>query len=120
MGVSRGLIVFMRIAMAVQVVLGIGFWTGHWTGLVNVHMAVGALFVLAFWVIAVRAIPRAKGLSAFALLWGVVILAFGMMQQRILIGELHWIIRVLHLAIGVAAMSIAERLAAKQSIAATA
>ena len=116
MGVSRVLIVFMRIAMAVQIILGIGFWSGHWSGLVNVHMAVGALFVLSLWVIAGRAIPRAKGLAAFALLWGVVILGFGMMQQSILVGDLHWIIRVLHLAIGVAAMPIAERLSATQAI----
>ena len=110
MGVSRMAAMFMRFAMAVQIILGIGFWTGHWSGLVNVHMAVGLLFVLALWVIAVQALTRAKGLAAFALLWGVVIVAFGMTQQRLLIGDLHWIVRVLHLAVGLAAMSIAERL----------
>ena len=110
MGVSRMAAMFMRFAMAVQIILGIGFWTGHWSGLVNVHMAVGVLFVLALWVIAVQALTRAKGLAAFALLWGVVIVAFGMTQQRLLIGDLHWIVRVLHLAVGLAAMPIAERL----------
>ena len=114
MGVSRMLAMFMRVAMAVEVILGIGFWTGHWYGLVNLHMAVGALFVLALWGIAGIAIAqrRAAGLAAFAFLWGVVVIAVGMTQQRILPGDLHWIIRILHLAIGIAAMPIAERLVA--------
>ena len=116
MVLSRSLLAVMRVAMAVQVIVGIGFWTGHWYGLVNVHMAIGVLYVLAFWVIAGAAIAqkRATGLALFAILWGIVIAAFGMMQQRILPGDLHWIIRVLHLAIGIAALPIAERLAASQ------
>jgi len=116
MVLSRSLLAVMRVAMAVQVIVGIGFWTGHWYGLVNLHMAIGMLYVLALWVIAGAAIAqkRATGLAVFAILWGIVIAAFGMMQQRILPGDLHWIIRVLHLAIGIAAMPLAERLAAGQ------
>jgi|SRR5690349_717703 len=114
MSVSRILLVFMRAAMAVQVILGIGFWTGHWANLVNVHMAIGTLFVVALWVIAgiAAAQERPVGLVAFGFVWGVVVLALGMMQQRILIGDLHWMIRVLHLVVGIAAMPIAERLVA--------
>ena len=112
MSVSRMLLVFMRAAMAVQVILGIGFWTGHWANLVNAHMAIGALFVIALWVIAgiAAAHGRPGGLVAFGFIWGVVVLALGMTQQRILIGDLHWIIRVVHLAVGIAALPIAERL----------
>ena len=119
MGVSRMLLVFMRAAMAVQVIVGIGFWTGHWAGLVNVHMAIGALFVIALWVIAgiAAAHRRPGGLVAFGFVWGVIVLALGMTQQSILVGSLHWIIRVLHLAIGIAAMPIAERLVAGPSAA---
>src|SRR5215471_14333692 len=110
MNVSRMLLVFMRAAMAVQVILGIGFWTGHWTNLVNAHMAIGALYVIALWVIAgiAGAHRRPGGLVAFGFIWGVVVLAFGMTQQRILVGDLHWIIRVVHLVVGIAAMPIAE------------
>ncbi len=112
MRVSRILLVFMRAAMAVLVILGIGFWTGHWANLMNVHMAIGALFVIALWVIAgiAAAHTRPSGLVALGFIWGVVVLALGMTQQRILIGDLHGIIRVLHLAVGIAAMPIAERL----------
>lgn len=116
MPVSRMLIMFMRVAMAFQVIVGIGFWTGNWAGLRNVHMVVGALFVLALWVIAGIAIShrRATKLAAFAFIWGVVVVGFGMAQQGILIGDLHWIVRVIHLAIGIASMPIAERLTAAE------
>jgi len=114
MSISRILLVFMRAAMAVQVIVGIGFWTGHWANLVNVHMAIGSLFVIALWVIAgiASAHGRPGRLVAFGFVWGVVVLALGMTQQGILIGSLHWIVRVLHLAVGIAAMPIAERLVA--------
>jgi hypothetical protein len=114
MGVSRGLLVGLRIAMALQVIVGIALWTGHWYSLLAVHMGVGVLYVLMFWGVAGIAISqhRSTGLAAFALLWGVVIAAFGMTQQGILPGDLHWIVRVMHLVIGIAAMPVAERLAA--------
>lgn len=112
MSVSRILLVFMRAAMAVQVILGIGFWTGRWIDLVNVHMAIGLLFVISLWVISGIAIAHGRPgrLVGLGFVWGVVVLALGMTQQSILVGDLHWIVRVLHLAVGVAAMPIAERL----------
>ena len=120
MSVSRILLVFVRAAMAVQVILGIGFWTGNWTSLVSVHMVIGVLFVIALWVIAgiAAANRRPGGLVAFGFIWGVVVVALGMTQKGILIGDLHWIIRVLHLAVGIAAMPIAERLVGGREVAA--
>jgi hypothetical protein len=109
----RGLLIGMRVAMGLQVAVGIALWTGHLYSLVNLHMAIGSLFVLMLWAIAGLAIARHQsvGLAMFAIVWGLVIAAFGMMQQGILPGDLHWIVRVMHLAIGFAAMPIAERLA---------
>ena len=117
MPVSGILIMFMRAAMAFQVIVGIAFWTGNWSGLRNLHMAVGALFVLALWVIAGIAISQRRSgkLAAIAFIWGAVVVGFGMAQQSILVGDLHWIVRVIHLAIGIASMPIAERLAVAQA-----
>ena len=109
------LLMFMRIGALIQVVVGVAMWTGHWHSLVDVHRTVGVLFVLALWIIAVIALVqrRSAGLAAFALLWGLIVAALGFMQQGILIGDLHWIVRVVHLVIGMASMPIAERLAPK-------
>jgi hypothetical protein len=113
MGVSRALLMFMRLGVLLQLVVGIGLWTGHLYSLIDVHRTVGVLFVLALWIIAVIAIVqrRAVGLATFAIAWGVLVAALGFMQQAILPGDFHWIIRVLHLVIGMASMPIAERLA---------
>jgi hypothetical protein len=112
MKVSRGLLMFMRVAMLLQLIIGIGLWTGHLYSLVDLHRTIGVLFVLSLWIIAIIALVqrRSPGLAAFGILWGVVVAGLGFMQQGILIGDLHWIVRVLHLAIGVAAMPIAEKI----------
>ena len=111
MKVSRGLLMFMRIAMFLQIIVGIGLWTGHLYGLIDVHRTIGILFVLSLWIIAVIAMAqrRSVGLGAFAIAWGVLVTALGFMQQGILIGDWHWVVRVVHLVIGVASVGIAER-----------
>jgi hypothetical protein len=113
MSVSRILLILMRIEAGLQVVVGLGFWTGHWYQLVGMHRAIGMTYVLLLWVIALIALAQRRSikLALFAIVWGLVVAALGFTQQRLLIGDLHWIVRVLHLAIALAAMPIAERLA---------
>ena len=119
MKVSRGLLMFMRVAMLLQLIVGIALWTGHLYSLVDLHRTIGVLFVVSLWIIAIIALVqrRSPGLAAFGILWGLVVAALGFMQQGMLIGDLHWIIRVLHLVIGVASMPIAEKLVAGMSTA---
>ena len=108
----RRLIPLMRLLALVLVVLGIGFWTGHWYELLAVHRALGVVFVISLWTIAVAALVerRATGLAIGTIVWGLVIVGLGMSQQRILTGDLHWIVRLTHLATAVVAMQLAERL----------
>lgn len=109
--VMRPLIMIMRLLAVVQLVLGIGFWTGHFVGLVNLHMALGGIYVVALWVLCVLG-RRAGALAATGFVWGLVVLGVGMAQRGLLIGDMHWVVRVLHLVISLAAMPIAEKLAA--------
>jgi hypothetical protein len=117
MDISRLALLLLRIAAGVQVVLGIGFWTGHWTQAIPVHRTIGMVFVLLLWIIAVVALARRAniGLAVFAIVWGLVIAGFGFSQQHILVGSGHWIVRVAHLVIALSAMPIAERLARARS-----
>ena len=112
MTLSKSLLMFMRIAMLLQIIVGIGLWTGHLYSLVNAHRTIGVLFVLALWTLAVIAMVQRRnvGLAAFGIAWGVLVAGLGFSQQGILMGDLHWVIRVLHLVIGVASMPIAEKL----------
>ena len=107
--VARGLTGFLWL---VQLVLGTVFWTGHAMGLVQLHMAVGTLFVVALITLAVlcaRAGAPVAPAAALVVL-GVLIAAVGMVQVQLLPGEYHWVVRVVHLLLGVAAMPMAGRL----------
>ena len=43
MRLPRILLAAMRVLAAVQVILGVGFWTGHWYGLLPVHIVSGGI-----------------------------------------------------------------------------
>src|SRR5262245_14035734 len=96
----------------VQLVLGILFCTGHANELTQLHMAIGALFVIALWIqagLCARAgAPRGPVIGLVVL--GAVIPVVGMTQMAILPGASHWVIRVIHLLLALAAMPLAGRL----------
>jgi hypothetical protein len=102
----------IQITGVAQVVLGIAFWTGHALSLIPVHMWVGILFVLAIWILALRAglAGAGRGLTVAGFVYGLFVIAFGMAQAQVLPGPNHWIIRVLHLAAGFGAMGLADGL----------
>jgi hypothetical protein len=104
----------LRIAVVLQLVVGITLWTGHGYSLLRAHMTVGMTYVLLFWIIAIIALVKRRhmGLALAALPWGAIVIALGVTQQRILPGDLHWIVRIVHLVVGLSVMPMAERLAA--------
>ena len=106
------LLIVLRVLAGIQIVLGVGFWTGHWYGLVPVHRAGGVLFVATLWGIATLALVRRHrpALAAGAIAWGFGVAALGFAQQYIMPGDLHWIVRVGHLVVAMASMPMAGRL----------
>lgn len=103
----------VRLTGLVQIVLGLVLWSGHALGLIPLHMAVGMLLTLGLLVLAGLAIgARVRpGLGALGVAWVILLPALGMGQMSLLPGAAHWIVRVLHLVVGLAAMGIADRLA---------
>src|SRR5215207_5421619 len=105
----------VRLTGMTQVALGLLFWTNRALTLVPLHMAIGLTFVLgvlALAGLAARAGVR-RGFVALSALWGILVLALGITQGRLLPGPAHWIVEVLHLSVGIAAMVLAARLAAQ-------
>jgi hypothetical protein len=102
----------VRVAGILQLVLGALFWTGHAYSFVSLHIISGTLIVLALWTAAVLAlvIRTRRGLAFFGLLWGLALPAFGLRQATVLVGPMHWIVRVIHLIMGLAAMALAGTL----------
>ena len=104
----------IRVTSLILIVLGIILWSGHGAKFTNDHIRLGVLFVLCLWTVCFIAIGAGvnRGLAVFAVLWGLLTMMLGMMQMRWMPGESHWIIRVVHLLVGIAAIGLAEKLSA--------
>jgi hypothetical protein len=101
-----------RLLGAAQIVLGFTIWFGWTPNAVALHAALGSAFVLVLWIISAIAlfVLSKRGVALFGLLWGALVLWFGMAQTTFLTDSGHWAIRLLHLLVGLAAIGLAESL----------
>ena len=103
----------LRASVLLALILGILFWTGNATSLVLVHMGLGILAVLSLWTLgaAIASTKGGIGLAIGAFVWGILVAALGLTQGTLLAGSTHWVIQVLHLLVGLAAIGLGEMLA---------
>ncbi len=103
----------VRVTGVIQIVLGVLFWLGIALSLVGVHMISGIILVLSLWVLSVIAIQSGANtsLGIVGLVWGLLVVALGMTQGGLIPGPAHWVIQVLHLLVGLAAIGLAHRIA---------
>jgi hypothetical protein len=106
----------LTLAGLLALISGLLFWTGTALNLITLHMLLGFLAVGALWVIgAAQAFaPRGSwGIAACALIVGAVMIVLGMMQSSLFPGEYHWIIQVIHLALGLLTIGTGHMAAAR-------
>jgi hypothetical protein len=110
---TRVIQMMIRLLGLIMIVLGVLFWTGNALNFIGLHMLLGIVLVLLLWALAIIAARAgvSLGLVALGVAWGLIVVALGMTQSRLLPGDAHWVIKVLHLLVGIAALGIAERLA---------
>ena len=108
----------VRLGGLIMIVLGLLFWTGNALGLVQEHMTLGLLVVLALWVLAATAMQKGVGvglvIGAFVL--GLVVIGFGMAQESLMSGATRVVvelIRIVHLLLGLSLISFGEILTAR-------
>jgi hypothetical protein len=105
---------FIRLSGVTLLILGLIIWSGTGDSLVAPHTALGMLFVVALWTLA--ALGGVAGIKPTtvirAVIWGFVAVSFGMVQRRMMVGDLHWLIRALHLLIGLVTIGVGEMVAA--------
>jgi hypothetical protein len=108
-------VMLVRLAAVILIVLGVLFWTGHASSLVPLHILIGLVLVLALWALAVIALQSGvrPALPALAIVWGLIVVIFGLAQTNLLTGDAHWVVQVLHLLIGLVAVGFAEMLSAR-------
>lgn len=115
---QRTLIIARNVVLAagmVQIVLGLLFWLDIATALVPVHITVGILLVLSLWLetFAAARLGAPPGLAILVALWGLVLPVVGIGQTSVLPGSAHWIVRVVHFALGLGALGLASVLATR-------
>src|SRR5450631_3755834 len=105
----------LRIAAVLALILGTLTWFGI-DAVVSIHMLLGIIVTLSLWVLG-GAFFSTKGgttLAIIAIVWGLVVLGLGVSQKQILPADsVHWIIQVLHLLVGLAAIGIGEAIGAR-------
>jgi len=105
----------VRVCGLILIVLGVLFWSGNALTLIPLHILIGLLLVLALWAMAFLAARAGvpPGLVILAFLWGLLVPIFGLTQDQMLLGDAHWVIRVLHLLVGLGAIGHSEGLAVR-------
>ena len=108
--------VVLSFAGLLALILGLLFWTNSALNLIQMHMLLGLLAVGALWVIGIgQALSNGGswGVAASALVVGAAMIVLGWTQSSLMVGELHWIIQVLHLVLGLLVIGMGHMGAAR-------
>ncbi len=91
--------------------LGLLHWFLH-ISFLELHILFGSVVTLALLASGVVALftRGLRAMGVLALVCAFIVPAFGMAQMQLLVGELHWLVRVAHLLVGAAAVGLTERI----------
>lgn len=112
---ARIAIMVLRLAVLFNLITGIIFWTGKADPLQIVHIIVGILAVISLWTLGIlqglRGGTFSLALATFVV--GFLLALVGLFQKSWLPepNANHWIIQVIHLILGLAAIGLGERVA---------
>src|SRR2546421_9318850 len=106
MNVARPFRIIATIAALVAVAFAMGTYT-H-ANFTNIHMLFGLIVALALLILAVMAVftSRLRRLGAIGIVYALIVPIFGVTQQMILVGDLHWLVETTHLVVGFGALAL--------------
>jgi hypothetical protein len=98
----------IRIAGTGALVLGLLIWTLD-LDVVSIHMLFGLVVALSLLVISLlSAFTKELRLAGIiGIVYAFILPLLGLNQETLLVGSLHWLIEVLHLAVGIGALAFA-------------
>ena len=108
--------VVLNFSGLLALILGLLFWNHRASNLISLHMLLGLLVVGALWVIGIGQAFLKGGswlIAACALIIGALVLVIGMTQSALMVGNYHWVIQIIHLALGLTAIGIGHIAAAR-------
>lgn len=102
----------LRLAFIGSFILGFVLWSGHGYQYLRLHMILGfTITILLLLFVIVALVSRVRpALPLITLLWAVALPFLGIAQLRMMPGPNHWIIRVVHLILGLGAIAFGESL----------
>jgi len=109
--VARIAIMVLRVAVLFNLITGIIFWTGNADPLQIVHIIAGILAVISLWTLGILQGLRggSLGIALATFLVGFLLALVGLFQKNWLTDPAnHWIIQVIHLILGLAAIGLGE------------
>ena len=112
--VTRICSLVVRIGGSLALLLGLLRYFNIGPDLVQLHMTLGILVVLALWILATiyARTPNANlGISIGASVIGLLLLIVGVTQQGLLLNGFHWVIQVIHVLLGLTVIGMGEMLA---------
>src|SRR5260370_17771595 len=97
----------LRVSGLLLILLGLAIWTGRADGIIPIHEFLGFVLVLSLWTLAyfgARAgVPKA--LVGAAVAWGLIAPPLALTPPHLLANNWHWVIQVLHLLLGLSALT---------------
>jgi hypothetical protein len=93
----------LSFAGLLALILGLLFWAGSALNLLSLHMLLGLLAVGALWVIGVAQALLPSGswtIAALTIIVGGLMIALGLTQTSLVVGDFHWLVRIIHLLLG--------------------
>jgi hypothetical protein len=113
MNAARLLQIIASISALVAVSLGMGTYT-H-ADFTNIHMLFGLIVAFALLILAVMAVFTSglRRLGAIGIVYALIVPIFGVTQQMILVGNLHWLIEAAHLLVGFGAIGFIGTISAR-------
>ena len=103
---TRLLQIIATVSALVAVTLGLGTYT-H-ANFTNIHMLFGLIVALALLILAVMAVftSGSRRLGTIGIVYALIVPIFGVTQQMILVGDLHWLVETAHLVVGFGALAL--------------
>jgi hypothetical protein len=103
----------VRIGGSLALLLGLLHYFNIGPDLVQLHITLGVLVVLALWILATiyaRTANANLGMAIGASVIGLLLLIVGVTQRGLLLNGYHWIIQLIHVLLGLAAIGMGETL----------
>ncbi|GHO49624.1 hypothetical protein [Ktedonospora formicarum] len=91
----------------IALLLGLSYWIFQ-ANVISFHMLAGLLVTLSMLILGII-LAFTKGcrvLGIVGIVYALILPIFGMSQMTLLVGDLHWLIRVAHLLVGLGALAI--------------